>query len=92
MSVKRYAAKRDSNEAAIIAALRNCGATVVQLSDKGVPDLLVGVFGKTILAETKQRKGKLTSAQQDFVANWNGGEVWIIRSVEDALDMIGALS
>lgn len=92
MSVKRYAAKRDGNEAAIIAALRGCGATVIRLSDKGLPDLLIGVFGRTILAETKQRKGKLTPAQQEFVENWNGGEVWVIRSVEDALDMIGAVS
>lgn len=92
MSVKRYAAKRDANEAAIIAALRDCGAAVIQLSDKGLPDLLVGVAGRTILAETKQRRGKLTPAQQDFIANWNGGEIWVIRSVEDALDMIGAVS
>jgi hypothetical protein len=92
MSVKRFAARRDGNEAAIIAALRHCGASVAQISAKGLPDLLIGYQGRTILAETKERKGKLTDAQQEFITSWDGGEIWVIRSVEDAMDMIGAIA
>lgn len=91
MSVKRYAAKRDSNETEIIAALHSVGASVAQISAKGLPDLLVGWRGKTFLMETKTRRGKLTPSQQQFIAAWDGAPVVVVRSIDDALKAIGAI-
>lgn len=90
MGINRYAAKRDANEPAIILGLRKVGATVYQLSGKGIPDLLVGFRGVTYLLEVKERKGKLTNAQDDFMSVWEGQRVYIARTVEAALAAIGA--
>jgi hypothetical protein len=48
-----YPRARDGNEAAIVDALRAAGATVTRLGDAGVPDLLVGYRGSTLLLEIK---------------------------------------
>lgn len=53
MSIFRRAAGRDSNEAAIVDALVAAGASVTRLSAEGVPDLLVGIAGRTYLLEVK---------------------------------------
>lgn len=88
MAVNRRAAKRDGNERPIIDALRAAGATVEQLSKKGVPDLLVGFQGQTFLMEVKESKGKLTPDEETWIAGWRG-QVYIVRSVEQALEIIG---
>lgn len=88
MAVNRRAAKRDANEKPIIEALRAAGATVEQLSKKGVPDLLVGFQGHTFLMEIKGEKGKLTPDEDTWIAAWRG-QVHIVRSVEEALEVIG---
>lgn len=90
--MRQYAARRDANEAEIIDALEGVGASVTQLSAKGLPDLLIGFRGETFLAETKSRRGKLTDAQKKFIEDWQGAPVLIIRSVDDALTGIGAIS
>ena len=87
MSIKRRAAKRDKNEAEIIHALRQVGADVIQLSDKGVPDLLVGYKNKNYLMEVKTNTGKLTADQSDFFTMW-GGQVCVVRTIEEALSVI----
>lgn len=92
MSVHRYAARRDANESEIIEVLEGIGASVVQLSAKGLPDLLIGWRGETFLAETKSQRGKLTEAQKKFIEAWQGKPILIIRSVDDALQGIGAIS
>lgn len=88
MPIPRFAARRDSNEAAIIEALTRAGASVVPLSAKGVPDLLIGYQSVTVLAEIKTAKGKLTPDQEQFLQDWRGNNVFVLRSVEDALDML----
>lgn len=45
--------KRDENEPAIVAALVGLGAIVCRIENFGVPDLLVGYRGRTILLEVK---------------------------------------
>ena len=86
--------KTDANQASIIATLREVGATVVDLSavGKGVPDLLVGHRGATYLLEVKNVKGKnKTTPDQDvFYAWWRGGPVHIVRTADEALQVIGA--
>ena len=68
MSLNRYNPKRDANELGIIKCLaREHQVTVLQLSDPGLPDLLVSVDGLLALIEVKNGKnGKLTKAQQQF--------------------------
>lgn len=53
MSLHRRAARRDRNEVEIVAALTAAGASVTYLSSPGVPDLLVGYQGRTLLLEVK---------------------------------------
>lgn len=86
----RRRGKIDGNHTAIVAALRQVGASVVSLANlgKGVPDLLVGKSGRTWLVEVKQPGGKLTEDQQAFASSWRGSPVWVVRSVEDALVLV----
>lgn len=48
-----YGKRRDDCEKNIVKALEAAGATVTKLDGKGVPDLLVGFRGRTILIECK---------------------------------------
>lgn len=88
MSVKRYAAKRDKNEADIVRVLEYVGATVTPLSDKGVPDLLVGYDGENYLLEVKDKRGTLTSDQVEWHEAW-AGSVQVVRDADEALRAIG---
>lgn len=91
MSIWRKAAKRDTAEPAIVDALQKMGASTYRLS-KPV-DLAVGYRGKTYLVEVKSGKaGKLTASQIDFMANWRGGQVRLIRTPEEAIDWIKSLA
>jgi len=88
----------DDNQQAIVNILRTTGATVVLLSGvgKGVPDLLVGFRGVTLLMEIKDGKKppsdrKLTTDQQKWHAEWKGGALAIVDSADSALRMIGVI-
>lgn len=85
--------KRDANQAEIVEALRKAGASVHDLADvgKGFPDLLVGYAGREWLMEVKAPDGELTPDQVDFIQTWHGA-VHVVRSVDDALAMIGIRS
>lgn len=85
MSLHRRAAKRDENEAGIIDALRAVGCTVTPLSGTGVPDLLVGHRGTTLLLEVKMPRKGLTDAQAVFHASWKGAPIHIVTSADEAL-------
>lgn len=84
MSLKRYAAKRDANEKAIRTALEARGVHVTPISGKGAPDLLCRFRGALYAFEVKAEKGRQTAAQA--VTDWP-----VIRSVEDALKLLGAV-
>ena len=81
--------KIDINHRQIVDALRKAGCSVQSLAacGQGVPDLLVGYRGQNILIEVKNAKGKLTDHQIEWHAKWNG-QVSIVRSVEDAIDVL----
>lgn len=87
MSCKRYAAKRDSNENEIVDALKACGATVQKLSEKNVPDLLVGFRNKNFLIEIKSETGQLSRGQQEWHRSWSGS-VFVVKSVADILNLL----
>jgi len=90
----RYANRIDANQNKIVDALRKAGAVVRIISQgDGIPDLLVGYNGFTILMEVKDgdkvpSARKLTEAEQKFFNDWRGGLLVIVNSVEEALETL----
>jgi hypothetical protein len=82
--------KRDANEQAIVEALRAVGATIVRISERNAPDLLVGFRGANVLLEIKAEKGLVRANQAAWRSCWQG-QVAIVRSAEEALVAIGAI-
>ncbi len=91
MSLTRQAAKRDSNERPIIDALKAAGATVYQISENDLWDLIVGFRGDTYLVEVKQPGKGLRPGQEETFKTWSGGLIAIIHSVPEALQFVGAI-
>lgn len=92
------AAKIDANQDQIVTALRAAGATVQSLAGvgKGVPDLLVGYQGQTLLMEVKDGNKSpsarfLTEDQLRWHQNWLGGALAVVDGPDAALRMIGVL-
>ena len=98
MSFRRFAAARgrqDANASAIIAALKRCGATIIDMHTVGggVPDIVCGYHGRNVLMEIKARP-KATNAgvrdrQETFARDWKGEPVVTVRSEAEALQAIG---
>ena len=86
MKRQAHAKKRDANELEIVRALEKIGATVERMDDP--VDLLVGYRSKTYLIEVKAARGKLTGDQVDFIANWKGSPIYVVRDAETAIDIV----
>ena len=91
----RRAARIDGNQQAIVEALRAAGATVKIVSSvgDGFGDLVVGAHGVNYLLEVKDgrkppSKRLLTPDERRFHAEWRG-QIDVVCSVTDALDVIG---
>lgn len=91
-------AKIDANQEAVVTALRAAGATVQSLAavGKGVPDLLVGYQGQTLLMEVKDGNKSpsarlLTEDQLRWHGSWKGGALAVVDGPDAALRMIGVL-
>lgn len=93
--MKRYG-KRDTNQKEIFQALRDAYISVhdtASLGD-GFPDgVAAGVHRKTgqeltALLEVKTEDGKLTPAEEKFIASWRG-TVHIVRTPAEALRVFG---
>ena len=87
----RIHGKVDANQRAIVKVIRQWpGATVYSTADLGggFPDLILGYRGRTILLEVKDPKGKLTQPQVEFHAAWRGTPVVILRSPDDAINLM----
>ncbi len=89
-------AKRDSNHAAIVQALKAAGRSVLDLSavGGGCPDILVGWNGGMLLMEIKcpRKQGgadRLMPNQKAWHVAWRGREPVVVRSVEEALRATG---
>jgi Holliday junction resolvase len=89
------AARIDANHEQVVSALRAAGASVQSLAGvgKGVPDLLVGFQGKTLLMEVKDGRKtpserRLTEDQVRWHGAWNGGPLAIVDGVDAALRML----
>ena len=87
-------ARIDTNHREIVKALRDAGATVVSLAamKHGVPDLLVGYAGETLLMEIKRdSKARFTTDHLDFMSKWKGGAVSRVDSVDAAIRALGII-
>lgn len=85
-------AKIDTNQPEIVEALRAVGVSVQSTATigKGFPDLVAAKGQNTWIIEVKQPDGKLTSDQIKFIEEWRG-VVHIVRSVDDALRVVGVI-
>jgi hypothetical protein len=88
----------DANHTAIVKAVTQCGARVLDLSrlGQGVPDLLIAYRGQLCLWELKDgdkppSKRRLTPAEQAWHEHWQGAPVLIINSVDEAIDALNAM-
>lgn len=94
----RRAARIDANQEQVVSALRAAGATVQSLAGVGVgvPDLLVGYQGKTLLLEVKDGKKppserRLTEDQVKWHGAWRGGPLAVVDGVDAALRVLGVM-
>ena len=92
------AARIDANHEQVVSALRAAGASVQSLAGvgKGVPDLLVGFQGKTLLMEVKDGKKtpserRVTEDQVRWHGAWCGGPLAVVDGVDAALRMLGVM-
>lgn len=83
----RYRSRTDKSQKEIIETLRKAGFSVFSAHQigQGFPDLVLGKYGLTWLAEVKEPKGTLGESQKKFISNWQGSPVVILRTIEDAL-------
>ena len=95
----RRAAKVDGNQPAIVAYLRGLGASVLHMHTlgQGAPDLAVGFRGVTYFLELKDPSmkpsaRKLTPDEQRFHAEWRGGPLVVVESIEDIMTLLEANS
>ena len=86
--------RTDANQAAIVRALRQAGASVCNLASVGggCPDLLVGFAGHNYLLEIKNLEGhrlRYTPAERGFMDAWRG-HVYVVTDVPQALAVLDA--
>ena len=86
----RRAAKVDSNQAEIIKALRDSGASVTSLHQvgQGVPDILVSHAGVWYLMELKTQKGSVNEIQNEWMQKQKA-PVYVVRNPIQACEVIG---
>jgi Holliday junction resolvase len=92
------AAKTDANQTEIVSALRSAGCKVQSLASvgDGVPDLLVGLPNRRlVLVEVKDgdkppSDRKLTPKQVTWHAQWEGWPVYVVESIDHALNVVYA--
>lgn len=92
------AARIDANQPSIVRSLRQAGATVQSLVEigSGCPDILIGFRGKCFVAEIKDwkqppSKQRLTPMEKKWHQEWQG-QIAVIKTADEALKLIGAIS
>jgi hypothetical protein len=98
---------KDANHGTIVRAFEQAGATVVSLHTlgKGIPDLLVGYAQRDQLVEIKlpirkaseagpiqHPKTRLSNRQAGWHNNWRGTRPRIIRTPEEAEDLMDEMA
>jgi hypothetical protein len=87
--VRRISSNRDLSEKAIIEYLRKAGWSVLPISVRNGPDLVIGRQTKTagginLLVEVKTGNRKLRAGQQKWAEAWLGHPPYVLRDVADA--------
>ncbi len=79
----------DQNQRAIVAALRQFGATVLHTHTlgHGAPDIIVGHRNRNLMLEIKAEGGHLTDDEHEFGRTWRG-QYLVVHSVEEALGVL----
>ena len=87
----KYARNVDLNQAEIVAGLREQDIQVVLMHTVGAgfPDLICARNGQAWFVEVKGSKGRLTPAQKRFHSEWRGPKILVVRSLSEALEVIG---
>ncbi len=80
-------AQRDENEAEIVTALEQIGATVKRLSQKDIPDLIIGFRGRNFWIEIKSPGGKLKKGQRELHDRWRG-QIAVCETFEECLEIL----
>jgi len=86
-----YIKKVDKNQKDVVKALRDSGADVflLHMVGGGIPDLMVCYAEQTILIEVKDGENKKLTPQQIILfANWRGGPLHRVNSVQEALEVL----
>jgi Holliday junction resolvase len=86
-----YIKKVDKNQKDVVKALRDYGADVFLLHTVGggIPDLMVCYQEQTILMEVKDGEDKKLTPQQIILfANWNGGPLHRVNSVQESIEVL----
>ena len=90
----RRAARVDSNQSEIVAALRKVGASVQPLHTvgQGCPDLLVAFRQTNLLMEVKDGQKPpsaraLTEDEKEWIGSWKA-PVFIVNSAEEAIGLL----
>jgi hypothetical protein len=91
----KYGAKKDANHHDLVNALERIGCGVLDLSSLGygVPDLLILDRNKNMhLADVKNKKTSygrrgMNNRQKEFAANWQGTAIYLLYTIDDALNL-----
>lgn len=89
--MSKYAKKVDKNQSEIINAFKQLGASVLDCSHVGggMPDILIGYRGHTVLVEIKSSvKAHFTEPQLKFMENWKGSAVCRINDIQGAITLV----
>lgn len=85
------AKRKDTNQPELEQALRDLGFSVQSMHElgKGVPDLLVGLYGVNFVLEVKHDNAALTEPEIDWHKDWKG-QVRIVQGAEETLTYVGS--
>lgn len=95
--MSRYARKKDSNHGTVVEAFKFAGASWLNIegSTPGAPDGALGVSGATHLVEIKPDSKLKAHAprptQMKFAAEWRGSPVHLVRSPQEAWELVALL-
>ena len=78
----RHASRTDATMTEVMKALRACGVSCYY--SKLPLDLICCVKKETLLVEVKEEGGRLTNAQEEFIASWPG-RIELVRGPDDAV-------
>ena len=84
---RMFSSRQDANHSAIVKDLRLLGYQVHEMKSvgSGFPDILVARHGRMVLMEIKVEDGALNDKQKKWHNEWQGPEVPIIRTTEQAI-------